>query len=187
MVGATVIVALVIAVAGVLWLGNYRLGRTRNVVGAVFEDGSGVKEGDPVTVYGVNKGKVQKIVLDKGKVRLELLIDSDVILHRDAQALILDAGLMGEKRVEVRPGQNPAGFDLRQPIQGSRGGGLTETVRDVGALAFQVGELVTLLRKDVLNQETSQSLRRTLEHAEKVTQELEAMAEENRENLTRSQ
>jgi phospholipid/cholesterol/gamma-HCH transport system substrate-binding protein len=182
-VGVTVILAIIVAVVGILWLGNYKLGQTRNRVVAVFEDGSGVKAGDPVTVYGVTKGKVEGIRLDQQRVELVLLVDSEIRLFADAQAWVLDAGMMGEKRVEVRPGTGPTPLDLSRPIRGARGGGLTETVRDVGALAAQVGELVRLLRRDVLNDGAGNSIRQTIEHAERTTQDLEGMARENRAGL----
>ena len=57
-VGLTVIVGLSILLFGILWGKNYRLASNQVTVGFLFQNTSGLRVNDPVTVNGVSKGQV---------------------------------------------------------------------------------------------------------------------------------
>jgi len=71
---------------------------------AVFSNCSGMKPGAPVTIAGVEIGRVKSIVLEDYEARISLMIEPGVILQKDVIASIKTRGLIGEKYVEITPG-----------------------------------------------------------------------------------
>ncbi|MFA7557804.1 MAG: outer membrane lipid asymmetry maintenance protein MlaD [Hydrogenophaga sp.] len=86
--------------SGVLDEGGY-------VLTARFENISGLKERSPVTMAGVNIGRVTKIGFDPRSyqaivtMRIDNRFDN---LPRDTSAAIFTAGLLGEKYIGMEPG-----------------------------------------------------------------------------------
>src|SRR5439155_1104904 len=68
---------------------------------------SGLKEGDPVRVSGVKKGRVARVRLDRvGRVTVTLQLDPEVRPHQDATAAVASADFLGAKFVDYNPGIN---------------------------------------------------------------------------------
>lgn len=83
----------------------------------LFNFASGITESAPVRLAGVNVGQVDKIEVfydeneKKTKVRLVAWINDDEIkIERDSMALINTLGLLGEKYLEILPGQEADDF-----------------------------------------------------------------------------
>ncbi len=128
-VGATVIVALIILVFGVMWGKNYRLTTGQQPVRFSFDNSSGLKPGDPVTVSGVNKGQVSTIELDRGRAIITSMLDRDVELYSDFRAYITAVELMGGKKIEILPGTIEPRFNLTAltaPLVGTQTVGFPE-------------------------------------------------------------
>jgi phospholipid/cholesterol/gamma-HCH transport system substrate-binding protein len=88
-------------------------------VNVVFKNVSGLKEGDPVRVSGVTKGRVGAVRLVRvGQVRVTLNLDPEVRPHKDAHAVVAAADFLGAKYVDYDPGLNDTLLALGQPIQG---------------------------------------------------------------------
>src|SRR5256714_2916349 len=71
----------------------------------VFKNVSGLKEGDPVRVSGVKKGRVGSVRLQRvGHGRGTLNLDPEVRPHKDARATGASADFLGAKYVGYDPG-----------------------------------------------------------------------------------
>jgi len=88
---------------------------------AIFSNVSGLKNKAPVTMSGVEIGRVEKITLDSsGRARVAMRIKKDVKLSEDAIASIKTMGIIGDKYIAISQG----GLDsYLQP-----GGEITETL-----------------------------------------------------------
>lgn len=88
-------------------LGDVRLfGDDSYTVVTRFETVSGLREGNPVEMQGIEVGEVKRLELDQER-QLSvavLAIRRDVILYDDAVASIKTAGLIGDKFVSLNPG-----------------------------------------------------------------------------------
>ena len=76
-------------------------------VTARFDDVSGLKERSPVTMAGVNIGRVERIQFDREDLEavVTMRIDSRYdAIPDDSDAAILTAGLLGSKYVGIGPG-----------------------------------------------------------------------------------
>ncbi len=105
-VGALVLVGLALFAFGLFWFSGRTIGAHGIYVDAVFANVQGLKEGDPVLVSGVKKGRVAKVRLDRvGKVTVTLeLLSSDVRPRMNAGATISSTDLFGAKQVDYFPG-----------------------------------------------------------------------------------
>ncbi|HEO63858.1 MAG TPA: MCE family protein [Candidatus Omnitrophica bacterium] len=79
-------------------------------VRALFRFASGIETGAPVRLAGVKVGEVKsvKIIYDPEDeaplVEVDLIINSNVLIRQNANVLISTLGLLGEKYVEILPG-----------------------------------------------------------------------------------
>src|SRR5256885_7902309 len=87
-------------------------------VDVVFKNVSGLKEGDPVRVSGVKKGRVGNVRLERvGHGTGTFNLDPEVRPHKDARAIVASAGFLGAKDVGFDPGlsDRPPPFGARVP------------------------------------------------------------------------
>jgi ABC-type transporter Mla subunit MlaD len=71
-VGITVILAIIVLVAGILWFKGFSMDRDMFRLDVFVSQASGLAKGDPVEVAGVVQGKVDEITYEGGRARLML-------------------------------------------------------------------------------------------------------------------
>lgn len=184
-VGLVVLSAIALLIFGMLWLNRIELGQSKYRVKVGFEDAGGLRPGDPVTVSGLEKGKVKSIDLrlDRSGVIVVLDLDSDVRLMKDAQFWLLDASMMGDKRIAVNSGSSAEPLDLSNVTDGYRSPGLIETTVKLGNLAQEAGELLERMKRDLATPENVRSLGLAARNIAQATAQMSAMATENRRAL----
>ena len=71
-----------------------------------FESVSGLREGNPVEMQGIEVGEVKRLELDQDAQRAVavLRIDRNIVVYDDAIVSIKTAGLIGDKFVSLDPG-----------------------------------------------------------------------------------
>jgi phospholipid/cholesterol/gamma-HCH transport system substrate-binding protein len=104
---------IVLAVLGILFaimnlnegMGVFTL---RSLFSAFLNDSQGLKVGAPVRMSGVDVGNVKRIEIDpdKGKVAVLFTVKNEirVLLHTDAAVVVRPMGLLGDKYLEILPG-----------------------------------------------------------------------------------
>src|SRR5437870_11031410 len=118
-VGVMVIAGLVVFTIGMFWLTGRSLTSSGVTVRAEFANVKGLKEGDPVRVSGVKKGRVQQVQLQRvGRVAVTLQLSPDVRPHRDATATVAAADFLGAMYVAYDPGAAPELLAEGKPIPG---------------------------------------------------------------------
>jgi phospholipid/cholesterol/gamma-HCH transport system substrate-binding protein len=101
-------IAVVILAAIATWL--VARGGTHDFhVAMLLDNAYGLRTGSPVKVGGVEVGSVDRVGVKSGRVFVRLAVDpKQVKVHPDAQASITAANLLGEKYVELVPGNSGA-------------------------------------------------------------------------------
>lgn len=118
-VGALVLVGFVVFTGFMFWLTGRSIVSKRVPVDVDFKNVSGLKEGDPVRVSGVAKGRVEKVRLERvGHVIVTLHLDPEVRPHKDARAVVAAADFLGAKFVDYDPGANDTLLPPKARIQG---------------------------------------------------------------------
>jgi phospholipid/cholesterol/gamma-HCH transport system substrate-binding protein len=82
------------------------LGDDRYTVYARFPSVSGLRDGSPVEVHGIEVGTIGKLTIDQEKqmALAALRIDLGVKIYDDASATIKSSGLIGDKFIKIDPG-----------------------------------------------------------------------------------
>lgn len=103
---------LIIGVVGLfLWLsfavGGGSFSGARSFV-LLFDNAAGLHEDNVVTIAGVQIGRVDQIDIEGKLANVRIAIRPDVKLYANAQATIRAKSLLGEKYVDLVPGEPPA-------------------------------------------------------------------------------
>jgi ABC-type transporter Mla subunit MlaD len=118
-VGALVLVGFVVFTGFMFWLTGRSIVSKAIVVPVTFKNVSGLKEGDPVRVSGVKKGRVGQVRLQRvGRVTVTLDLDPEVRPHKDARATVASADFLGAKYVDYDPGASDTMLATGQTIAG---------------------------------------------------------------------
>jgi phospholipid/cholesterol/gamma-HCH transport system substrate-binding protein len=100
-VGATILVALFILIAGVLWLKEALVARKMVSYTFLFPNVGTLQVGDPVMANGVTKGRVIAIRLRDEMVATVIDIEKEIVITDSARIVVQNIGLMGERGVGV--------------------------------------------------------------------------------------
>jgi phospholipid/cholesterol/gamma-HCH transport system substrate-binding protein len=181
-VGFAGLLSIVLLLAGIAWIKEYRLGKRKTYFAARFEEVGSLSVGDPVAVRGVRKGMVTKIVLEDQVVRVEFEVDRSVVLHPDVELRVANIGFMGEKFLALDPGSAQGIFDPKKPIPGRFQSGVPEVISGAGDLLIEATELSSRLNLmlDALDPAT---VERVSKNMEKATASLSETLEQNRADL----
>jgi phospholipid/cholesterol/gamma-HCH transport system substrate-binding protein len=105
-------------------IGNFALFHSRYQVEAVFNDVTGLLNGDPVTLAGVTIGKVNGQEVEKGLAVVKLAIDKNVRLPKTSTIEIRYRNLLGLRVVNISPGAGSPPFLIengRIPVDQTQG------------------------------------------------------------------
>ena len=104
-VGITSIIAILILFVGTLWVKKYNPLERKEKITVLFRHANGIAAGDPVNVSGIKVGEVIEVKLSEdNKALIKFSFNKDVRLHSDCVFAIKDIGLMGDKALEIIPG-----------------------------------------------------------------------------------
>src|SRR5437879_13300351 len=104
-VGALVLMGLAVFTVGLFWFTGRSIKSSGVRTEVVFANVSGLKQGDPVMVSGVKKGRVQSVKLERvGRVKGVLELSSDVKPRIDASAGVGPADVFGAGFGDLWPG-----------------------------------------------------------------------------------
>ena len=175
-VGIFLTVVLVIFVIGQLWLLRFNVGKEGFYLNIFYDDVSGLTKGDPVRVYGIKKGKVMSMKMERNGVLVRVWIENSVVLKEDTKASIQDVAMIsGTKTIVVNPGVSDSLFDISDTLQGAPNRGLSTV--EVGGITEQLEDLLKTLRSAMAGSEG------TFETMGSTLRELDLLLKENRKGL----
>jgi phospholipid/cholesterol/gamma-HCH transport system substrate-binding protein len=182
-VGMGVILAAVILILGVVWIGDVRLSRKWETYSVYFDEVGGLAEGDPVAVSGLELGKVSAISLEGGRVKTEILIEEGVVLRKDCSIEIRSIGLMGEKYIYILPGKADEILPPGATVEGTYKADLPEVVAAMGDIMDDMKSAAQSLRRVVASMDQEYSLGESLAKLNEVSGEVLSLLKENRDDL----
>ncbi len=105
LVGVFIIAGIVLFIILYIWLSG-RIGlRNTYDVAVYFEDVTGLRIGDPVTVYGIEKGKVKSLEIDHEKIKVIIALDRSIVLPEDTKIAVRSISYVGSDRfIKITPG-----------------------------------------------------------------------------------
>lgn len=185
-VGLTVVFAAIIFVGGLLWIKGVQLGRDYNEITVWFPDAGSLEIGDPVSVSGVRRGKVDGIELARGGVEVHLQIANDVVLRSDAVFSIKNVGLMGERFVSIEPGMAEELWPADSVPHGIYETGIPEVMGAMGRVTMEIRELIQAIRSTIGSDESLTRLVTVSENLERLSEQTASMIEEQRSGVAQA-
>jgi ABC-type transporter Mla subunit MlaD len=178
LVGLTVILGIVTAVIGAVWLSGRSWGEQEREVVASFARVGALAEGNPVTYRGVNVGQVRKIELSpRGTgVYVTLGVRQDVEMEGDAGVVLAPASLFGDWQAEiVSQAQYPELVFTGAPRADVLPGATLPDISELTAVAARIASDIEVLSERIqiaFTPETAVKIRSTIERVEEVSQQL---------------
>jgi len=181
-VGAFVLTAIVLLIAGSLWIAGSASWRTHRLPYRVLlTDSGGIHEGDRVRLAGVPVGRVQRIALqrdDRWPVVMDVTLREGLGLRTDATATIATEGLMGASYLQIDSGSPDAGkLEAGGTIHGRPALGMEQAMARLDEIAERV--LALTERASALLDDVGDRLPQILDGV------AGALDEQNVDNLTR--
>jgi phospholipid/cholesterol/gamma-HCH transport system substrate-binding protein len=178
-VGLVVVLAIAILVVGIIWVKGIRFNQSRYRYSVIFPNVGALKVGDPVSVSGVQKGKVEEIKLFQGDVSVTFNLSTDVVLKKDAKFTVMNIGLMGERFVAVQTGHSDTLLDLSQPIKGYYDTGIPEVMGMAGEMFSEIRQLIGHLEGVVGTKWSQESLTEIIKNLRKISADLSDLLDRN--------
>lgn len=149
-------------------IGAFRLDRARfQEFRAYFDDTSGLEKKDPVKIAGVEVGWVDSIRLaPDGMAEVRFLINKKNKLAKNSRAFIRQEGLLGNKFLEIDPGDSSTGWLLAGSALGFPSLGpptIGELLSKFGDIASSIQTVASSLQASVGSKEGENNLRKALD------------------------
>lgn len=185
-VGVVVLLACAILILGLIWVKGIRFNQTRYRYAVVFPNVGSLEVGDPVSVSGVPKGKVERIKLYQGDVLVAFNLTQDVVLKKDAEFTVMNVGLMGERFIAVKTGYSDTLLDLSQPIRGYYDTGIPEVMGRMGEMITQVKCLAENLEAIVGTKSSQDALVKVIKNLKEITNKTNALLDRNQKKFSQT-
>jgi phospholipid/cholesterol/gamma-HCH transport system substrate-binding protein len=195
MVGGFILIALFIAIAGVLWLKSSTLTRSMVEYTVIFPNIGTLSEGDPVMANGVRKGVVGSVSLVGAKVHVVMKIDKSVPITDSSKITVQNIGLMGERMLGVLLSDRgkvlrPSKKGSITVIYGNFDSGIAEAMGMIGTVMTDVRSLIADVASIVDSTVGDTSFFRTFKHIvdrlDTVTVLAQSLVANNRPKIDRS-
>ena len=185
-IGVFLLAALIILGVFIIKIEDLDLGGDgeRLLVQARFDSAAGIDRKAPVRIAGVRIGTVTEIRLEEGRALLQLSLDPQVRLHEGASASVVNMGILGDKYVEVLPG------DPRAPLLepgATLDGEIPPSIDDVLKIATDIGadvkEVTATLRTSVGGDQGAEKITEIVDNIRELTATLKVLIAENQANV----
>ena len=164
LVGLVMAVAIIVAIIGSLWLARGGLSKGYALY-AKFPWSSGLKQGQPVLLAGVNVGYVDGAQLrDDGTVLTTFRIGKEYKVPRGTVATVIPNGIFGDMAIALTPkGPNPQSIPWEDTVPvGPSPPGLAEVTAKADSVATSVNAITTAFQKELVAAGGMRDLRQSL-------------------------
>lgn len=152
----------------------------------LLPNASGLIKGSAIRSAGIPIGAIRDISLQDGKARIDITVKSGIPLTRSAIVEMKSNGILGDKHVEVFPGDlaDPQLEDGGQILNVKDGGSMDDVMTQVGDLASSLKDVTKSLKEAVSDDGTNKHiLGRIVQNIEKLTGDLAEMTSDNKQQI----
>lgn len=191
-VGITTVISLAVFIWIMAWAKNFLVTTNDIVITIYFENVSGLEVDDEVTVRGLRMGFVKDIMLDKNIVLVKISVDSHLDLRKDAEFWLVSVDLMGDKKIEIYPGNSNEKLDLSLIHTGKFQPDLSAMMETIGAMKSDLFTIVDDIKVSLrainsylTDDQVKTDFKTTLSNLHSLTNKLDVMLTENKENVSK--
>lgn len=158
-------------------------GKLQRIV-VFFPDVAGLDLKAAVRVFGVRVGKVEKIKLLQDGAEVTLLLDGSLKIGRGAKAFVRNMGLLGDKYVELYPGDLSSGIlEEGEVLKGSSPVSYDEILSKLSDIGTNIREITNSFKKSLTGEEMEAKIRKIIENIEEFTETAKMILNENRAQI----
>jgi len=179
-VGIITILALIILFFGYGWLRDWFTRGKYTALPVKFVNAGNIDQGDPVTLFGVKRGRVESITMTESGVILNLLLDIDFSLPRDTKFYISDSDLMGNRQIDIIPGTSEEKIQSGVIPEGENLAGLSSLIPRIDNI---IGNLDQMISKFAAQDELFDNLQKTATETRILITSLNTFFSENYDEL----
>lgn len=185
LVGVLIIVGVVMAIVGSLWLARGGLSKGYPLY-AQFSWGAGLKTGSPVWVSGATVGYVSDVQFrPDGTLLTQLRITSSQPIPKRSKASVVPNGIFGDVAVNFTPIHAAARYvEGDTVVSGTAAAGLAQLTAKADSITTSVTSLTSAMNKELVAGGGLADLRATLAGTNKFVAQLSAIAATQSEELT---
>ena len=164
-------------VAGLLYIQDISIKKSKYTFTVMFENVQGLHVGDQVDMLGKKIGKVTKTRFMAQKIAVELAIDNSFSfsIPIDSKIEVKSEGIIGSKFISITPGYNRKDYILPGTIvEGLREFDITEITPDIVPMTQDLSAFARQL-KAILGKEEGDKIRLTIKNIESFTAQLDSL------------
>jgi phospholipid/cholesterol/gamma-HCH transport system substrate-binding protein len=159
----------------------------RLLVEARLPSAAGLDVKAPVRIAGVRVGKVEEIRLDGSEAVLVLSLQPEVRLHRGARVQVASMGMLGDRYVEVIPGdlsapELPPGSEL----QGTAPPSFDDVMQVATDIGRDVKEVTEALRESMGGPQGAEAIAEIVDNIRELTASLNELIAANQANVNQT-
>jgi phospholipid/cholesterol/gamma-HCH transport system substrate-binding protein len=186
LVGLVMAVAIIIAIVGSLWLARGGLSKGYALY-AKFPWSSGLKQGQPVLLAGVNVGYVDGAELRQdGTVLTTFRVGKEYKVPQGTVATVIANGIFGDMAIALTPkGPNPLSIPPNDTVPvGPSSPGIAELTSKADSIATSVNVITTALQKELIASGGVTDLRKTITGMNQLVAQFSVIAAEQNRQLS---
>ncbi len=183
LVGVVIVLGVLVALVGTLWLQDASFGRGTREVEALFLEVGQLMNGNSVKLRGVTIGRVLQIAVepDGRAVRVLMTVRDDLALPDDAVALVAPESLFGDWQAEIVPRSAYSQFDFYPSPDPTTLGGyalpdISRLTASLDQISKNLGTLTTRVDQ-TFTDETARNLALAINNIEEVSERLRDLVE----------
>lgn len=190
MVGVVIVGALVLTVAGTLWLQGMRFGQDRQTLEVVVAQAGQIMPGNSVKYRGVDVGRVGEVSVEPGGafVRIELLLEQPVALPPDPVVILSPESLFGDWEAEIESRTELPYGDYPVPsVPGVLPGYALPDISELTAMADRISTNLAALTDRLgvaFSEETAERIASLIANVEEVTTGLSELVRQQAVSFT---
>ncbi len=174
--GVAIFVAVVIFIVGYLYLKNVTFRADLYPLSIQFKNVTGLEPSDIVSVSGLKIGRVKNFQLTGMEVLVDIEINPDINLPKNSRAHIKSLGMVGEKFIDIIPGNSTEILKAGDLIFGTSASDFSDISRTVEGLLHQAEQFLNQVQSvfnKVFDDATQRDFKEGLLHLRKLSSALE--------------
>ncbi|MCL1907834.1 MAG: MlaD family protein [Holophagaceae bacterium] len=166
---------------------NFFSAKPRRTFTASFDQAAGLPKQSKVRVAGVEVGRVLDIQLSNGRALVSFTVDEIVDVHANAVASLANIGILGEKYIDLNPGNPREGLALvGAQLTSHTGVGMDAIMESLGVIATDIKGITSALNASIGGVEGQMKLDEIIDNIRVLASELRGIAQDNHYAINRT-
>ena len=171
-VGATALVAFLLLASIITFLGAFSFGGGGYALTVDFPQVAGLKDGNAVRYAGVDVGVVDAVTPTGKGVNVRIKINKDVNIPDNARFMIGTDGLLGEKFVDITPGDSTTMLTANSKVKGTPPRGFDQFMETSGNVMKKMENMADAFNNIFGDQKVQESIKQSIYNTQEITANL---------------